>query len=57
MNIGVELSDLEYLPSKIEYTKYLQIADTRTPRLFRPFKQHCTRFKQTQDYKKQCRID
>ena len=28
MRNGGELSDLEYLPVKTEYTKYLQIADT-----------------------------
>jgi len=28
MRNGGELSNLEYLPMKIEYTKYLQIAET-----------------------------
>jgi len=32
-----ELSDLEYLAMKTEYTKYLQITDMCTPRLFGPF--------------------
>ena len=45
MRNGGELSDLEYLPVKTEYTKYLQIADTRTSRLFGPIKQHYIRFK------------
>jgi len=34
---GGELSDLEHLPTKTEYIKYLQIADTCTSRLFGPF--------------------
>jgi len=37
MRNGGELSDLEYLPTKTEYIEYLQIADTHTSRLFRPF--------------------
>ena len=41
-----ELSDLEYLPSITEYTKYLQNMATHTPRLFGPFTRHNTRFKQ-----------
>jgi len=42
---GGELSDLEHLPTKTEYIKYLQIADTRTSRLFAPIKQDYIRFK------------
>jgi len=38
MRNGGELSDLEYFAMKTEYTEYLQIADTRTSRLFGPFK-------------------
>ena len=34
MRNGGELSDLEYLAIKTEYTKYLQIVDTCTSRLF-----------------------
>jgi len=45
MRNGGELSDIEYLPMKTEYTKYLQIADTRTSHLFGPIKQHYIRFK------------
>jgi hypothetical protein len=45
MRNGGELSDLEYLAMKTEYTKYLQIADTRTSRLFGPNKQNYIRFK------------
>jgi len=45
MRNGGELSDLEYLPMKTEYTTYLQIADTRTSRLSGPNKQHYIRFK------------
>jgi len=45
MRNGGELSDLEYLAMKTEYTKYLQIADRRTSRLFGPIKQHYSRFK------------
>ena len=45
MRNGGELSDLEYLPVKTEYKKYLQIADTRTSRLCVPIKQHYIRFK------------
>jgi len=45
MRNGGELSDLEYLAIKTEYTKYLQIADTHTSRLFGPIKQHYIRFK------------
>jgi len=45
MRNGGELSDLEYLPMKTEYTKYLQIMDTHTSRLFWPTKQHYIRFK------------
>jgi len=41
-----ELSDLEYLPMKTEYTKYLQNAAMHTPRLFGPFTLHNGRFKQ-----------
>jgi len=46
MRNGGELSDLEYLPMKTEYTKYLQKAAMHTPHLFRPFTQHNIRFKQ-----------
>jgi len=45
MRNGGELNDLEYLAMKTEYIKYLQIADTRTSRLFVPIKQHCVTFK------------
>jgi len=45
MRNGGELSDLEYLAIKTEYTKYLQIADTHTSHLFGPIKQHYIRFK------------
>jgi len=45
MRNGGELSDLEYLAMKTEYTKYLHIADTRTSRLFGTTKQHYIRFK------------
>jgi hypothetical protein len=31
-----ELSELEYLPTKTEYTEYLQIGDTHTSCLFGP---------------------
>ena len=44
MENGWELSDLEYLPTKTQYTKYLQIANTRTSRFFRPFKRYNSRF-------------
>jgi len=54
---GRELGDLEYLPTKTQYTIYLQKADARTSHLFRPFKRHNSRFKQVQDHKKQWRID
>jgi len=46
MRNGGELSDLEYLPMKTEYTKYLQNAATHTPRLFGPFARHNSSFKQ-----------
>jgi len=36
---------LEYLPTKKEYTKYLQIADAHTSPFLRPFKQNYSRFK------------
>jgi len=42
---GRELGDLEYLPTKIQYTEYLQNADVCTSRLFWPFKQSYSRFK------------
>jgi len=42
---GGELSDLEHLPTKTEYIKYLQIMDTHTSRLFGPIKQHYIGFK------------
>ena len=45
MRNGGELSDLEYLAMKTEYTEYLHIVDTRTSRLFGPTKQHYIRFK------------
>ena len=54
---GGELSDLEYLPTKTEYIEYLQIADTRSSRLFGPIKRYNSRCKQAQDHKKQWRID
>jgi len=54
---GRELGDLEYLPTKTQYTIYLQNADARTSRLFRPFNRHNIRFKQVKDHKKQWRID
>jgi len=38
MRNGGQLSDLEYLAMKTEYTKYLQIADTHTSPLFLPIK-------------------
>jgi len=40
MGNGGELSDLEYLDMKTEYTKYLQITDMCTSHLFGPIKQH-----------------
>ena len=40
-----ELSDLEHLPTKTEYIKYLHIASTCTSHLFWPIKQHYIRFK------------
>jgi len=46
MRNGGELSDLEYLAMKTEYTKYLQNAAMHTPCLFWPFTQHNSRFKQ-----------
>jgi len=52
-----ELSDLEYLPTKTEKVKYLQNAKMRSYCLFRPFKQHHSRFKQVQDHNKWWRID
>jgi len=54
---GEEVSDLEYLPTKIENVKYLQNTGTHTSHLFGPFKQHHSGFKQAQDHKKQWRID
>ena len=45
MRNGGELSDLEYLPMKTEYTKYLQMVDMRASHLFWPIKQHYFRFK------------
>ena len=42
---GRELGDLEYLPTKTQYTIYLQNTNARTSRLFGPFKRHCSRFK------------
>jgi len=45
MRNGGELSDIEYLAMKTEYTKYLWIADMCTSRLFGPTKQHYIRFK------------
>jgi len=36
MRNGGELSDLEYLPMKTEYTKYLQNAATHTLRILGP---------------------
>ena len=40
MRNGGELSDIEYLAMKTEYTEYLHIADMHTSRLFGPTKQH-----------------
>ena len=37
---SAELSDLEYLLTKTQYTEYLQNTDTHTSRCFRPLKQH-----------------
>jgi len=37
---GTELGDLEYLPTKTQYTIYLQNVGACTSHLFRPFKQH-----------------
>ena len=54
---GGELSDLEYLLTKTQYTKYLQIADTRTSRLLNTFKQQNSRFQQAQYHRKQWRIE
>jgi len=42
---------------KTENMEYLQIADTRTSHLFRPFKRYNGRCKQAKDHKKQWRID
>jgi len=42
---GRELGDLEYLPTKIQYTEYLQNTDVCTSHFFGPFKQHDSRFK------------
>ena len=48
MRNGGELSDLEHLLTKTEYMKYLQIADTRTSRLFGPFlRVQCPHFETT----------
>jgi len=57
MRNGGELSDLEYLAMKTEYTKYLQIANMRTSCPFGPIKWYNSRCKQAQDHKKQWRID
>jgi len=46
MRNGGELSDLEYLTMKTEYTEYLRNAATHTPHLFGPFTRHNSRFKQ-----------
>jgi len=46
MRNGGELSDLEYLPMKTEYTKYLQNVATHTHRHFGPFTRHNSIFKQ-----------
>jgi len=40
-----ELGDLEYLPTKTQYTKYLQNVDAHTSHLFGPFKWNYSRFK------------
>jgi len=53
----VDWNDLEYLPTKTEKVKYLQNMKTHTYCLFRPIKQHHSRFKQAQDHKKWWRID
>jgi len=42
---GRELGDLEYIPTKTQYTKYLQNMDVCTSFLFGPFKQDESRFK------------
>ena len=50
MENGKELNDLEYLPTKTQYTQYLWIGDTRTSRLSVPLKRNNSRFKQAQDH-------
>ena len=45
MRNGRELGDLEYLPTKTQYTIYLQNTDAHTSRLFGPFKRNGSRFK------------
>ena len=52
-----ELRNIEYLPTKSEYVKYLQNTNARTSGLFGPFKRHYIRFKQAQDHEKQWRIE
>jgi len=37
---GGELGDLEYLPTKTQYTKYVQIMDMRASHLLWPIKLH-----------------
>ena len=34
---GGEMSDIEYLPTKTQYTEYPQISDAHTSHLFKPF--------------------
>ena len=51
------MTDVEYLPTIPENTEYLWNAETRTSRLFRPFKLHNNEFEQAIDHKKRCRID
>jgi hypothetical protein len=43
---GGELSNVEYLPTKQENAEYLWNAETRTSRLFCPFKGYNNKFKQ-----------
>jgi len=54
---GRELSSVQYLLTKPENAEYLQNAETRTSRIFFPFKVHNNRFKQAQDHKKRWRIE
>ena len=54
---SVELSDLEHLPTKTEYIKYLHIASTCTSGLFGPIKQHYIRFEWALDHEKWLTIE